>query len=128
MWYAILFIALLIAAAVWFFWLRKGKNLSASAKAELRGKWQRTQAIGDPHRRLLEADAVVSQVLGMRGYAGTMADRLKKAGPYIPDVNGVWAAHKLRNRIAHEPGLQVSDAEAARAMKAFGRVIEKFSS
>ncbi|EKD64900.1 MAG: hypothetical protein ACD_50C00256G0002 [uncultured bacterium] len=37
------------------------------------------------------------------------------------DLNGVWFAHKLRNKIAHELDSRVSMGEAKRALAAFKR-------
>jgi hypothetical protein len=121
---AVVVILVVLAAA---FLLRRKKGLSAGDKAQIQEYWRRACAQPDPHRRVLDADAVVSQLLKRLGYQGSVADQLKKAGTYIPDVNAVWAAHKLRNRIAHEPGAAVSPAEADRAIRAFERLVQKYA-
>lgn len=50
---------------------------------------------------ILEADNLLDEILSDRGYRGlTLADKLKMAGFNTIDL--AWAAHKIRNRIAHD--------------------------
>lgn len=52
---------------------------------------------------ILEADKLLDQALKDRGVPGkTMGERMKQCQGRWTNGNGVWAAHKLRNRIAHE--------------------------
>jgi len=52
---------------------------------------------------LIEADKLLDYVMIHKGFSGeTMGDRLKSGGSRFSNLNGVWAAHKLRNQIAHE--------------------------
>jgi hypothetical protein len=119
-------VALLVLIVIAAVFLRKGPSLPSHVKAKIRTQWQSVQSLPDPHRRILEADTVVAKLLEGLGFQGSMADKLKRGGKYVPDLNAVWAAHKLRNRIAHEPGVQLSEYDVKRAMSAFGRVVEKY--
>ena len=50
---------------------------------------------------ILEADNLLSDILDDRGYVGmTVSDKLKSANFNTLDL--AWAAHKMRNRIAHD--------------------------
>lgn len=50
---------------------------------------------------ILEADNLLDEILNDRGYKGlTLADKLKMASFNTIDL--AWAAHKVRNRIAHD--------------------------
>ena len=52
---------------------------------------------------LIEADKLLDYVMIHKGFRGeTMGDRLKSGGAKFTNLNGVWAAHKLRNQIVHE--------------------------
>ena len=62
---------------------------------------------------------MVDNLLGALGYQGSFADKLKKAGPRFQNLDALWSAHKLRNRIAHEVGIHVQPKEAERALRAF---------
>ena len=60
--------------------------------------------------------------LKKHGFEGSLGEKLKKAGPRFNDLNAVWSAHKLRNRIAHELS-EINKEEAKRALKQFKRAL-----
>lgn len=69
---------------------------------------------------VLEADKLLDRALRDRGLAGTtMGERMKAAQPLWSNANAVWGAHKLRNRIAHESGVQVRYDDTRRALGGF---------
>jgi len=70
-------------------------------------------------------DKLLDQALKARGTRGnTMGERLKNSVSLYSDRNGVWTAHKLRNRIAHETDVHVSYEEARRAHKNFRKALK----
>ncbi len=55
------------------------------------------------HLAVLNADKLLDAALKARGFKGdTMGERMKSARETFRNNNAVWAAHKLRNQIAHE--------------------------
>jgi len=69
---------------------------------------------------ILEADKLLDQSLRDRGLSGkTMAERMKQCQGKWTNGNGVWAAHKLRNRIAHETDVRVDYDRARQALIAY---------
>ena len=69
---------------------------------------------------VLEADKLLDQALRDRGMNGkTMAERMKQCQGKWTNGNGVWAAHKLRNRIAHETDVRLDYERARQALIAF---------
>lgn len=69
---------------------------------------------------ILEADKLLDQALRDRGLAGnTMAERMKQCQGKWTNGNGVWAAHKLRNRLAHEADAKVDYERARQALVAY---------
>ncbi len=69
---------------------------------------------------ILVADKLLDQSLLDRGLSGkTMAERMKQCQGIWTNGNGVWAAHKLRNRIAHETDVKVDYDRARQALIAF---------
>lgn len=69
---------------------------------------------------ILEADKLLDQALRERGFSGkTTADRMKQCQGKWTNGNGVWAAHKLRNRIAHETDVVVDYDRTRQALVAF---------
>ena len=72
------------------------------------------------HLSVLNADKLVDQALKSRRIRGkTMGERMKNASEIFSDRNGVWAAHKLRNTIAHEPEAHVTYSDAQNALRNF---------
>jgi len=102
---------------------RSRKVFSESDKRKYREHWQRIQSL-DGRQAVMEADMMLDEVLGKRGYKGTLGDKLKKAGPAFTNVNDVWLAHKLRNRLAHELNAKVSAVEARISLNSFGRAFK----
>ena len=99
---------------------RSRRGFSAADKRIYQEHWRRIQTL-DARQAVMEADKMLDEIMGKRGYKGTLGDKLKKAGPAFSSVNDVWSAHKLRNRLAHELGAKISLEEARLALKRFAR-------
>ena len=117
-------LALLLLAIVAF--RLRHRRLSAGVARTLRAQWAAAAREPDPARRVLEADKVLDALLAALGYTGSTADKLRAAGPRLPEREALWAAHKLRNRIAHEPGIKVSEQDATRAVRSFKQALTQF--
>jgi len=105
--------------------LRAGKrHISKTARKEIEQLWAKMQKIEDPVRRVLEADSIFDKALTELGYQGSLGEKLKAAGPRFHNLDAVWAAHKLRNHIAHQSGSSVKQKELETAVKVFRRAIE----
>ncbi len=70
---------------------------------------------------LLEADTLVDDALAKAGFAGaTFGDRLSNIQPgTLLSLDGVWWAHKVRNRLAHESDYFLRYTEARQAIGYF---------
>jgi hypothetical protein len=72
------------------------------------------------HLVLLNADKLLDQALRQRGFKGnTMGERMKAARDSWSNRDAIWSAHKLRNRVAHEPDVTIGYDDARRALSAF---------
>jgi hypothetical protein len=77
------------------------------------------------HMAVLNADKLLDQALRDRRYKGEkMADRMKSAKSVWHNENHVWAAHKLRNQLAHEASVQVSYDTVLRALSAYKQALK----
>lgn len=77
------------------------------------------------HMSVMNADKLLDQALQEKGIIGkTMADRMKQYQAKWSNANQVWSAHKLRNRIAHEPDVQVSYDDARQSLRAFKQALK----
>lgn len=105
---------------------RGGKMLD---QEKYRSRWLAiTQSAGSTPETwqfaIMNADKLLDAALKERGVAGTtLGERLKNAKPYLSSIDSVWRAHKLRNRIAHDDGVKVSQRQAAEALKIFKRAL-----
>lgn len=74
---------------------------------------------------VLQADTLLDQALKDKGISGTvMADRMKLMQKKWSNANNVWAAHKLRNKIAHESDFVPSYESASRALASFKQALK----
>lgn len=75
---------------------------------------------------IIEADVLLENSLGRMGFLGkNLAERLRSLAPSeLPNVNDVWEAHKLRNKIAHEPDFRPSQDETTKALGTYKRALE----
>ena len=67
---------------------------------------------------LLEADKILDEALRLAGFRGeNLGERLKKlTEAQLPNLNDIWEAHKLRNRLAHETDFRLNRDTAERAL------------
>ncbi len=99
------------------------RKLSSAQQSQLQKEWAHVQTLTDPTRRVMEAEKVLDHAFKLMGFEGSFADKLKKAERLLSNYQPVWDAHKLRNRIAHEPGFSVSEQESNRSVSAFERAL-----
>ncbi|MEK9180541.1 MAG: hypothetical protein AAB897_03970 [Patescibacteria group bacterium] len=67
---------------------------------------------------IIEADNLLDEALKLAGLRGqTLGDKLKGATEAnLPNLEDIWEAHKLRNRIAHESQLRLNRDTAEKAL------------
>ncbi|MCD8561623.1 hypothetical protein LRY29_00935 [Candidatus Saccharibacteria bacterium] len=108
---AILFVgAVLIFGGLLFALISILKHAPRALDVEkFRSRWMRIEGTlqrDDPHSYMvcvMEADKLLDMALRERGVSGkTMGERMKQYQGKWSNGNGVWAAHKLRNKLAHE--------------------------
>ncbi len=106
------------------------KRVPGLDQEEFRSKWLKIEAsiIDDEascHLAILNADKLLDTALKARGFAGeTMGERMKSARSTFSNNNAVWAAHKLRNQIAHESDVNIKPKTARYALKAFKKALK----
>jgi hypothetical protein len=69
---------------------------------------------------IIDADKLLDEALRKHRFKGkTMGERLVSAQRMISDNDAVWYAHKLRNRLVHEPNVRLKKNEARTALAGF---------
>lgn len=77
------------------------------------------------HFCVLNGDNLVDRALKNKGFKGkTMGDRLKNAKSFLSNNNDVWTAHKIRNKIAHEPNVRIEYKDARFALNAYRKALK----
>lgn len=71
---------------------------------------------------IMDADKLLDSALRAKGVRGNgLGDRLKGVGKrkVFHNLNAVWAAHKLRNKIAHEDDVRLSADQTRKVVSVF---------
>jgi hypothetical protein len=109
---------LLFAVILVYLRRTKPEYLNQKAQNYIQSHWVRIidSFSANPAQAVMDADKLLDYALGVHGFKGTMGEKLKKCGRRFSDLDSIWSAHKLRNRLAHElGGLERAEAKAALA-------------
>ncbi len=83
------------------------------------------QNIASLHLAIINADKLVDLALRECNFKGnTMGERMKSAQKVWRNENQIWAAHKIRNRLAHDTNVNISYNTARRALLAFKQALK----
>jgi hypothetical protein len=109
--------------------------MEAAPMGQLRERWNGILTHLDSPREndwkvaVIEADKLMDDALARAGFAGdTFGDRLMniQAGTLV-SLDGVWWAHKVRNRLAHEPDYFLRYTEARQAIGYFEAALSELA-
>ncbi len=98
-------------------------------------RWRRVMELassGSPsdwRRAILEADIMLSAVLAEAGYEGSsVGEQLKMANPFqMTTLDLAWAAHKVRNQVAHGgEAYNLTERDTRTTIDQYRRVFEEF--
>jgi len=121
----IFFMAFILIAGMVLFTLmsRQKSRVMTLNKTKIQAKWlkiEQSLVQGEQasyHLAVLEADKFLDFILRAGRFKGeTMADRMRSAEKHFKNKNAVWAAHKLRNQIAHETDFEANYGQAMKAL------------
>ncbi len=77
---------------------------------------------------VIEADALLDDIMKRIGYKGDdLAERLKSIEPSdFDNLQNVWEAHKVRNRLVHEPGkIEFTQDEAKNTIEKYEKALKE---
>lgn len=76
---------------------------------------------------VIEADKLVDEILRLRGYEGkTMGERLTLiTREQLNSIDYLWYAHKIRNRIVHQTGSNLTQAELKEALEGYQKALRE---
>jgi len=97
----------------------------------VRKKWQEIEDLMMIRRpssfkqAVIDADKLLGFVLLKMNYPGsTLAERLKASKDCFSNYNGVWLAHKTRNKLVHEVGSEFLEYEARETIDRFKKGLQ----
>ncbi|HEY5549931.1 MAG TPA: hypothetical protein VIK37_01895 [Candidatus Saccharimonadales bacterium] len=74
---------------------------------------------------VIDADKLLDEALKRKGYKGkTMGERLVAAQRALSNNDSAWYAHKLRNRLVHEPNVRIRKSEAKNALAGIKQTLQ----
>jgi hypothetical protein len=117
----IAFIGAIILFGLGYFQKRMPKRLNQSYYSE---RWSellaRVKTPDGMALAVIDADKLLDEALKSHRFRGkTMGERLVAAQKTLSDNDAVWYAHKLRNRLVHEPDVRLKKREAQNALAGF---------
>lgn len=97
---------------------RRPKQLNSTY---FQAKWQEAQKFCKDKASwplaVINADKLLDEALKKRRFKGkTMGERMVAAQRDLSDNDGVWFAHKLRNRLVHEADVKLKEADVKKAL------------
>jgi hypothetical protein len=107
----------------WIFGAKK--QLSVSEKRAFAKQWNTVKTLQEPVATILEAEKVFVSVLKALGYHGTFAEQWSKAERRFGKRTYIWKAHRLRNRIVHEPNTRASTQDAQFVVQSYNKVLNR---
>lgn len=78
----------------------------------------------DYSRQILELDKLLDQMLKRKGLNGSLGEKLKNNSYLFSNLDDLWFAHKLRNKIAHELDYRISSAQGSKAVSIFKKAFD----
>lgn len=82
----------------------------------------------DWKQAIIDCDIILDDLLNKLGYRGeSIGEKLKRVNTgEMKALDDAWEAHKVRNRIAHEPGFSLDHHEAKKVFHHYRKVFEEF--
>lgn len=98
----------LYVAFMVFFRLYWSERWSMVDKKFFELNWKKIIAEKDQQKKIMELDKLLDLMLKKRGLIGSLGEKLKKNPHLFSDLDGLWEAHKTRNKLAHELDYKLS--------------------
>ncbi len=99
---------------------QKYRSLWLKIENELKKEDEKTYQLA-----ILNADKLLGKALEEIGVVGkTTGERMKKYTPKFSKPNGIWMAHKLRNKIAHETEIKLNYDQTVLALGFFKQALK----
>lgn len=119
----IVFVIIDILIVFYVFLRKKKKAFTEKERAIFLKRWSVIRHNTDKNA-IIDADKLLDHYLQLRGYHGTVADKLKASKSIFSDLDGIWYSHKLRNRLVHEIDFQVKSSDVSKALRCYEKAFK----
>lgn len=102
------------------------KKISEKILKKIQTQWKIIEEIKttNPTKAILDADKLLNIALKETGTNGSVGEQLKKREKNLKNLQEIWEAHKLRNKVAHEI-FELKTNETEKALKTFKKTISE---
>lgn len=119
---ALIILGLLMTYVAW-----KSSGLNRDYYKKRWNQIEQTATNGDSGLRIavIDGDKLVDHALKARRIHGdTMGERMKQAS-YLKSIDNLWTAHKLRNKLVHEPDIKLKKSTAMSALSSYKKSLKE---
>lgn len=118
--------AVIIIAFIVFVLVRRRRPIDTE---KFQTRWKEVQKMcakkSDWALAITDADKLLDEALKKRRIGGkSMGERMVKAQRLFSDNDGVWFAHKLRNKVESDPEAKLSENDVKSALVAFRQALK----
>ncbi|MBU0577723.1 hypothetical protein KJ742_03720 [Patescibacteria group bacterium] len=115
----LVFIIADILIVAYVMYRRFRKKMPKKVAEKIRENWKEIIRQKDHSHAIMDADKLLDHALHEMGLEGNLGAKFKKSPHLFKNINDVWAAHKVRNNIAHQINYKVDEQTYKRTMLAF---------
>ena len=115
----VVFIAVDVLIVLYVMYRRVRRKIQQKDRIEIQKTWKTIIRQKDRKHAVMDADKLLDHALYLLGYRGNLGSKLKKSARLFKNINKIWAAHKIRNNIAHQMNYRVDEKTYRAAMLAF---------
>lgn len=98
---------------------KKKKKWTVADVKFCKDAWQKVLSERDLEHKVMDADKLLAYMLKRNGYQESLGGIMKNNSAMFSDINGLWHAHKMRNKLAHEMNYTVRDSDVKIALRSF---------
>ena len=114
-----IFIAIDVLIVLYVMYRRMRRKIPEKDKNEIQKTWKGIIRQKDMKHAIMDADKLLDHALYLYGLRGNLGAKLKKSASLFKNINKIWAAHKIRNNIAHQINYHVDKETYRKTMLAF---------
>ena len=118
-----LLLAFFFWSIFWFILLIRKSKFPEDRKNFFLKKINDVKKNNDFEKKILNYDKILDQILREKKYPWTLWEKLKRNPNIFLDINTLWFAHKIRNKIAHDVYPNISEKDYIKSEKVFQKEI-----